>query len=607
MGSHVMNNKRKKLIFILFSAILVSIFLLDVSNFTPPPRKIFEKEKITVHHGHMFSRAIEVADRTYEGIIFLKVKSDSVYVIRNGFDFKNNSIGQISFNIGLSCISMYYATGVEKFLDVAKKTADLLNRKLPQTGLIPEIEWKDSNIVLANDSVTFMSPTQATLLEFVCHLAKIDSSYDQLVVKLSDGIINYGLNSKSGQVYQAVNTYSGLAIHFPEIGYESQLGSVSSNVAQALLTAYDVTKNVSYKQTALRILKSIWERRNINTNLIPETWDIVKDSVGLKMYPYGDFRFDDMGGAYLRALMPAYSLTGDKEILSIINLYTASLLKYVWDERIAGGGFRYFTSTVSGKGSEQLETMYGLFIGTMLRCSKYLSDENLKQDILMKCQEHADHIFMTNYGVKNFMIPHSLSEDGKYSQKTNDSQLGYAVLQFPYGMQLLSTMTGDNNYRERCFQIVDTMIERYAIGDNIHSPKGYVNILETKPPFGFEIDYSSPKWCYMFEFLPSYLLYSSVQPSQGVQINWQDENEPNVYFLVEGMPYWDLNKVKFDFEQKTFFCEVNSKEENGYVKFDDLGFSGIKTVSCDDVFFNKFQGNKLEVRKGKHFYKIFFK
>ncbi len=281
-------------------------------------------------------------------------------------------------------------------------------------------------------------------------------------------------------------------------------------------------------------------------------------------------------------------------------------MKYIWDKNIAEGGFRYITSIEDGNGLSELETMYGLFIGTMLRCSKYFSDIELKNEILDKCKKHTDNVFLTDYGVKHSMIPHNLSAGGKKSSKSNDSQLGYAVLQFPYGMQLLSLMTDNDIYRERCFQIIDTLIARHEIGDNINSPKGYVNILETSPPFGFENDYYSPTWCYEFMFLPSYLLYASVQPSEGVQINWKDDNEPNVYWLCGGMPYWDLKNVKFDYLKKLFFCEVTSENNNGTIKFEDLGFKGIKDVKCDKKPYFEFDENTLELLQGKHFYEIIF-
>ena len=128
--------KKIKFLF-LFLFLGVSILIgIRYIYFSP---KVYENEKIIVHRGHMFSRAIEVADRMYEGIDFLTMKNDSSYAIKNGFDYKGNSAGQVSFDIGLSCISLYYAIGDEKYLTVAKKTADLLDKMLPPTGLIPNL------------------------------------------------------------------------------------------------------------------------------------------------------------------------------------------------------------------------------------------------------------------------------------------------------------------------------------------------------------------------------------------------------------------------------------------------------------------------------------
>ena len=553
-----------------------------------------------------FNQVIKKTDIIFQGIKFLSADTlSNPGVIRSGFNYSNNTSGKnISFDIGLAAVSVYYATGDSKYLKIAKETASLLDSLLPENGLIPQYSLDKQ--IIPNSTLYPGTWGQSNILCFVCALSAIDSSYKPLCKRLADGLLNFCINPANNLVYFQVCCSNGQPYDSKETGYESQLGSSSCEVAQALLFAFKTLPGEKkYQYTSLRILRSIWELRNPKTDLVPECYNVYYSRKADRLYPSGQFRLDDMGGAYLRALTLAYQQTHDPEIRMILNRYVNALILYTWDTNIGcGGGFRYLTD-LAGKGPPEVETMYGLFIASLLEASQYVDQETKKQ-IVSKCREHADHVFLTGYGVKNFMIPHIVSRGGEYTSKQNDSQLAYAVVQFPLGMSLLTQVTNDYNYVFRTNQTINTLLNRHKKGDNITSPLGFVNILETQPPFNFEKDYSSPSWCYQVMYLSSYMLFASIIPNNQVKINWLYDNSPCVFGLVAGMPFWDIRKVNFEMNERNLNLNDVIADDRGEINFDLLGYSGIDKVFCDGKRYFSFDGNKLITRKGHHSYKVYF-
>lgn len=552
-----------------------------------------------------FNRVVKKTDIIFKGIQFLSTDTNlHPRIIRSGFNYLNNSFGNnISFEIGLAAISMYYSTGDDKYLKLSKETASLLDSLLPENGLIPEY-FLDKKI----NPISIIYPGtwgQSNTLCFVSALSEIDSSYKPLCKKLADGLLKYGINPKNNLAYFQVNAINGQPYYSKELGYESQLGSSSCAVAQSLLFAFKILPTESkYLNTSLKILKSIWELRNPKTNLIPECYDVYNNRKAEKLYPVNEFRYDDMGGAYVRALTFAYQQSHDKEIRKILNTYINTLLEYTWDKKIGGGGFRYLND-LDGNGAPQVETMYGLFIASLIEASQY-TERDLKKIIIKKCREHADNVYLTDYGVKSFMIPHNVSKGGEYTAKTNDSQLAYAVVQFPLGMSLLTQVTNDYNYLYRTNYIINTLLERHKVGDNIKSPLGFVNILETQYPYNFEMDYSSPSWCFELMYLPSYMLFAGIIPNEKVKVNWLFDSSPCVFGLVAGMPYWDLKKVNFKMSEKNLNLTDVDSDVGGEINFELLGYKKIDKVLVDGNPYFSFRNNKLLTMTGHHLYKIYF-
>lgn len=543
----------------------------------------------------------------YNGIQFLSVDSNvSPRIIRSGFNYLNANFGEnISFKIGLASVSLYYSTGDLKYLKLAKETADLLDSLLPMTGLVPEVSL-DRRI--KTKSLTYSGTWgQSNILAFVCAITEIDTNYRKLRDRLADALIRYCINPDNNLVYFQVNSLTGEPYCSEKIGYESQLGSTSCAVAQSLISAsFDGPSKEKYLESALKILKSIWILRNKKNNLISECWDPYLYRNAKILYPCCEvFRYDDMGGAYVRALTIAYQASHDNEIKSILTSYLQALMKYVWDENINKGAFRYLTHTSYGAGNPELETMYGLFIASILEASVYVDNET-KELILERCVKHSDHVFLTDYGVKNFMIPHNLSAGGVYNNKQNDSQLAYAVIQFPLGMSILSEKCGDYKYLRRTRQIIDTLLIRHQIGDNKKAPLGFVNILETQPPFGLEKDYYASDWCLSAMYLPAYMFYASIKSSNNTNINWFFDNKPCVFGLTEGMPFWDLKKVNIDqMAGRLALNDVTSISE-GEIDFDYLGFNSISKCYCDSTPYFNFNAKKLSTMNGRHSYTIYF-
>lgn len=243
---------------------------------------------------------------------------------------------------------MFYSTGDEKYLKIAKETADLLDSLLPKTNLVPQYYIRPLSI-RKNSTTVIGTSGQTNVVEYVSHLALLDSSYIELTRRLANGLMQFCINKENNLAYNVVSTNNGDLIKSESFGFESHLGAVSSSVVEALITAYKATNDNNYKNQAIATLKSIWSKRNRENNLIPETRDIVNDTIGTRLYPNGRFRYDDFGGAYIRALTLTYQYTQDKELLKIMEVYTRTLIDNIWDKRINGGAFRYLTN-LDGKG-----------------------------------------------------------------------------------------------------------------------------------------------------------------------------------------------------------------------------------------------------------------
>ena len=506
----------------------------------------------------------------------------------------------VDFITGLACISTYMGTGDDRYLNIAENTAKLLDKILPDNGLLPYYSLDDKKII---DIHTISPGTngQASVIEYISYLAKIDKSFIPLLDRLANGLIKYGLNQQNNLAWFRINDVTGQPVKDSVFGYESQLGSQSVSVAQALLFAYDVNKDkTEYRDKAISILNSIWNTRNKSTNLISEVYDVRNNRVGEILYPYQYFRYDDMGGAYIRGLTLAYQLTNDKHINNIAKLYINAVLNGTWDTQINGGAFRY-VSSVEGKPIMQtVEIMHGLFLGTLLEANDiFYNGQNT--DILNKCIINANHTIIDDFDVKNHMIPHQLYKTGKYYKNDSDSELGYAVLQYPVGYGSLSNATGDNKYRDKDNTIIKVLVNRFKKGDNINSPKGFVNILETQPPYNYEMDYSKPVWMVESLYLPSYLLFNSIHPSKTVKINWYKGTNPGVFGLVCDMPYWDLDKVQF----KNKILTLNEVNGKGDIDLIDMGYI-INKVYVDGKLYNNHNLTIVHTLSGTHSYRIIF-
>ncbi|MBS5937894.1 hypothetical protein [Clostridium sp.] len=489
----------------------------------------------------------------------------------------------------LKFISTYMATQDETYLKYAKEGAEYIWENTSEIGLVDF--YKSDNICSAVD--------QATMVNMISYIASVDDSYKDLMIELSDGIVNNFINEDNSLVWSKVNSITGEPIKDDEYGYESQFSNSVLKSAQALLIAYKFSpENTKYKEKALDILNSIWERRDSETNLISESWDVRYDTSGSRLYPYSDFRYDDMGGVYIRTLMLAYNLTYDDNIMDILKVYTPALVNGIWDESINGGGFRYLNTTKGETSSvPMLETMHGLFTATLIEASKVIDNK----EILNKCIENADNILISGFGVKNNMIPHALDNSGNYLNIRSDSQLGYAIIQFPLGYNMLSNVTGNEEYRNISDEIIETFLERHK-SDREGIPVGYMDKIETIEPYGLEENYSKSHWMSQITYLPSYLLYNSIQIEGDVKINWEFNQEPKVLGLVDDIPIWDTNLVSMDLKNKTLKLEEVTGQ--GVINLDSIGLGEISKVYIDGKRYRKFDNAEIKIKKGTHSYEI---
>ncbi|MBP8822071.1 MAG: hypothetical protein KBH07_00335 [Flavobacteriales bacterium] len=549
-----------------------------------------------------YSETDQVCRELLAGIRRLRTQSADLQLLPDGFDLARNTAFRPGFLTGLSCISTFEATGDSAFLFIAQRTAHELGHWLPPSGILPELTV--SNGLVSSDSAVVFVGTQANVLSLVSMVSTHDSTCIPLVHRLAQGVLNHCLDARTGVAYQNIESPDGAPHRSSETGLEAQLGSSSCFVAEALALASEATGDPSYVEAAVRILKSIWAKRNKQTGLVSEVWDLEKDSVGTRLYPGSMFRFDDMGGAYLRALHCVYNISADKDLLQIAREYTSALLNGIWDENIAGGAFRYLNHVDGSESDPQLETMYGLFIGTLLSNREMIGDPDLSERVLDLCKAHADHVLLSGYGLKHFMVPHNLSEGGEYSNEHNDSQLAYAALQFPYGLAQLSHAANDPVYGLLARQLYDTLLERHVIRDTLIAPPGYIDMVETTPPFSPEKDYYSFGWCREMLFAPAYMLYASIRPGPGVAIDWYHDGQPIVLGLVNGAMHWDPTKVSINKETRTLHFTTTSYSAAGTVDLGELGLGEIATVSIDNSTSAEHNGTTIRVLQGGHGYLV---
>ncbi len=526
-------------------------------------------------------------------------RSGAGCTLSDGYSIDQAAYYSGGFLVGLSAFSTYQAIGDTSFLNIARCTAQRLDGLVPTSGVVPILTVK--GVVDTTASVIPMT-TQVNVLAMCSELALFDTSFVPLVRKLAHGVLG-GLDEHTGLLCVELPLRSNV----PRTA-ETSLGAVGAFGAQALARASFVTGDTLFRSTSEKILSEIWNRRNKKNDMIGETWDLVTDSAGKVAYPGRMFRFDDMGGAYLRALMTALDVHPSHELQEILVQYERGLIDAIWDTRIASdGGFRYLTDPKGEEQAAEVETMYGLFIATLLRTLPYIPDAELRRSVIDRCRIHANGVFLTEYGLKHFMIPHNLAEGGGYNNELNDSQLGYAVLQYPLGMCALAHVTDEPSYAKATKAVIDTLLVRHRLADAEGVPPGYASMIETQPPFGRETSYYSSNWCREFLFLPAYLLFASIEPSRSVQVDWGNGTIPNVYGLCNSPPFWDLHKVNYDRSAKRLTITTSTGSGLGLIRLDELGHESIARVIKDGADGRAYEGNTLACEAGAHRYEVFFK
>ncbi|KLU66412.1 hypothetical protein DEAC_c18110 [Desulfosporosinus acididurans] len=552
------------------------------------------EEKLT------FMDSLDALNYAFSGYEFSCSKDSGIFKMYN-YQTKTSS-DDTYFDTSFSLMATFQATGDLKYLDVVKRNADYLSTILPSTGLIPTFPNKGE--ISTNPNTYLGGKGQLQAVQTVAFLAHEDKKYLPLMYKLTNALITYGINPSNNLTWYQVNTLSGKEAFTIGTSYETQLGQNCSNCAQSLLIAYKTDPSkLQYKQKALDILKAVWKCRDKSNNLIPEVWDVKINKPGKNLYPYSDFRYDDMGGAYIRALTLAYQVTKDKDIIEILNTYSSSLVEHIWDKNFNGGGFRYMTHLDGTPSAQTVETMYGLFIGTLLEAEKVLDQP--KGILYQSSLEHANNIFVSGFGLKNNMVPHQLNgQTGEYWGSDSTSQLNYAAIQFPLGMELLSQESGNSIYRLISNRVINKFLDHSKVGDNINEPNGYVDITETQPPYGFDLKYGSPSYMAQIFYLPTYILFNSIHPSAGVSIDWQNDLPIGVFGLVSNMPFFDRDLVDVNVNAKTIcFSKVTG---SGTIDLGDMGFGYIKKVMLDNQNYNFFTKTKIITLSGTHRYQVFW-
>jgi hypothetical protein len=567
------------------------------------PKAIHSSININDGSGAPYLRAHEITDVLRSGLSLLRDTLDGAEILHDGFNLEHGRKARPGFQAGLSQFSLFMATGDSSWLFHAIGAAKELEALLPPSGIIPVVADRSDTLMTASEPV-FVG-IQANILSMVAASSLVDPELRGLTVRLADGLL-LCRDPTTGLFHETVLSPEGVPVSDPVTGMEAQLGSVSCFAIQALVMASMATMDTSYAAYAREALYAVWRRRSPATGMVSEAWDIRADRPGSRLYPEAKFRFDDMGGAFLRAAMMVQHYYQDEGTAAMMKRYAQDLIARTWDERIGGGGFRYLSSVDGSRDEAQVETMYGLFIGTLIRVGWQLHDPALNALIKERSRAHVNNVMLSGYGLKHFMVPHNLSEGGAYTNTSNDSQLGYAALQFPYGLAQLSSVTHDRRYLMLSEQLYDTLLYRHRIREAPGVPPGYIDKVETQPPFGPEKDYYSYGWCKEFLFAPAYLLFASMEPSPGAHVDWYQGGPPIVLGLINGMPLWSMDRFRFSAAERTLRVNVNADSSTCTLGLNGLGFVGIREVHKDGGPYARFEGNTLRLDAGMHQYDLVF-
>ena len=465
-----------------------------------------------------------------------------------------------------SGIGMYQLTGDELYLNQARNTAsELENNFLSDKNLILWLDPTSSKFI-------DLPTSNQELLFDISNLALLDSNYNTLVKKMADEIIENEINPETNLFYTSIDYSGSVSDSNMYISYASAYG------LDSLLRAYEVTSDEIYLTQVKNTIFAYWDERDKNTNLIPSMINAETKEVKQEfMQQYG-------AGIFLKILLHYYYLTDDPEILSIMKIYSDSVLEYFWD----GNTWNYRVNSDGGVLSPVIEANFGKLDDALILL--YDLDPVLFEKAYYFAKNDYDNSLKDNLILENNLIIHSVKDDG-----TKDSPQSMMLYAFAINQNVGTRLYHDTmqvDYLSNLHKFYDGIITHHK------NDFGYVHGIDAYSKEIVELgnvqNQRSPS-------LITNKLVLSLIPSANVNIIWTiiGTHELSEPFITGFHDSGRFNNIEFDYANRSI--DMKTVYGKGTITFADK----IQSVLVDGMEYVDFNNYTLNTLDGKHRYQVY--
>jgi len=547
-----------KLVFVL--GIIISVILL-LSLFYFQNYNSESKVDSNLFSWESFSKD---AKHSWDGQELLKIKySPYQHLPLMYSDVIKKTHTVIQYDILDAAIGMYMITGDQKYLDEALSIADEIEKLMINDIFVPFDVPRENMIPLTTNRVA---------LNYVAHLSLLDESKTELVKKLADSTLKYSIHNNTNLFYDS-NYYNGApGVAIMDIPWGGDV------YLESLLKTYEVTKDEKYLNQVKNTLLAYWDLRDKTTNLLPSKVNSTNnETIAEYMQQYAS-------GLFLKILLHYYYLTDDPEILNIIDTYSNSISKFVWN----GKTWNYRTNYDGTIRSSQIEANFStlddaLFLVYDLNRTKY---------------EHLYNVAKTDYDntfqndlilTKNGLVTHSVHNDG--SGASDESRLAYAFTSIQNPAYIIFKNTQDISYLDKVESFYKNAIKHHK------QEYGYTNGIHA---YTLGADSIHIETHVLMPGAIANKLLLTILPSPEVDIAWTviGNHKLPVPFFTTFYSTGYFNAVHFDLNNKEIILDFVNGE--GTITFE----SKIKNVLLDGKMYDNFEENVLSTTSGEHSYKV---
>jgi len=473
------------------------------------------------------------------------------------------STAEIALNILDAAIGMYLITGDQQYLNEALLIADEIEKLMINDSFVLLEVPRNNMLPLTTNRVA---------LNHIAHLALLDESKTESVKKLADSLLKYSINNNTNLFYDSTfynGDPAGMWMDFPYGG---------DVYLESLLKSYQVTTDEKYLNQAKKTILAYWDLRDKTTNLLPSKVNSTNnETTATYMQQYGS-------GLFLKILLHYYYLTDDPEILNIIDLYSDSISKFVWNGKTWNYRTHYDGTVLSPLIEANFSTLDdALFLVYDLNRTKYEHLYNI-------AKTDYDNTFQNNLILtENGLVAHSVKTDG--AKSSTESRLLYAFTSIQNPAYYLFKNTQDKSYLDQVEHFYNNAIKYHK------QEYGYMNGIDA---YTLGIDQYHIEIHVLMPGAIANKLLLTILPSPEVDIAWTiigNHKLPVPFFTT----FWDtgyFNAVHFDLNNKEIVLDFVNGE--GTITFE----SKIKNVLMDGKMHDNFEENVLSTISGEHRYKV---